>query len=91
MGAARNHDLEVQFDDRDALMRWYDSKEYEPLKQMRLESNLGDMDRCRRGPEARSAREGIHKHLLSRRHTPLPGQKLRTRYARIPRTVPSAN
>lgn len=24
-------------------MRWYDSQEYEPLKQMRLESSLGDM------------------------------------------------
>jgi uncharacterized protein (DUF1330 family) len=24
-------------------MRWYDSAEYEPLKQMRLESNLGDL------------------------------------------------
>jgi uncharacterized protein (DUF1330 family) len=33
----------LKFDDRDALMRWYDSEEYEPLKQMRLESNLGDM------------------------------------------------
>jgi uncharacterized protein (DUF1330 family) len=33
----------LKFDDRAALMRWYDSPEYEPLKQMRLESNLGDM------------------------------------------------
>jgi uncharacterized protein (DUF1330 family) len=33
----------LKFGDRDALMRWYDSREYEPLKQMRLESNLGDM------------------------------------------------
>ena len=33
----------LKFDDRDAPMRWYDSEEYAPLKQMRLESNLGDM------------------------------------------------
>jgi uncharacterized protein (DUF1330 family) len=33
----------LKFDDRAELMHWYDSKEYEPLKQMRLESNLGDM------------------------------------------------
>ena len=33
----------LRFDDRDTLMRWYDSAEYEPLKQMRLESNLGDL------------------------------------------------
>ncbi len=33
----------LKFDDRDALMRWYDSVEYAPLKQMRLESNLGDL------------------------------------------------
>ncbi len=33
----------LKFDDRTALMHWYDSEEYEPLKQMRLESNLGDM------------------------------------------------
>ena len=33
----------LKFEDRNALMRWYDSEEYEPLKQMRLESNLGDM------------------------------------------------
>jgi uncharacterized protein (DUF1330 family) len=33
----------LKFDDRAALMRWYDSREYEPLKQMRLESNRGDM------------------------------------------------
>lgn len=33
----------LKFEDHAALMRWYDSKEYEPLKQMRLESNLGDM------------------------------------------------
>jgi uncharacterized protein (DUF1330 family) len=33
----------LKFDDRESLMRWYDSAEYEPLKQMRLQSNLGDM------------------------------------------------
>jgi uncharacterized protein (DUF1330 family) len=33
----------LKFDDRDSLMRWYDSEDYQPLKQMRLESNLGDM------------------------------------------------
>lgn len=33
----------LKFEDRDSLMRWYDSAEYAPLKQMRLESNLGDM------------------------------------------------
>jgi uncharacterized protein (DUF1330 family) len=33
----------LKFDDRAALMRWYDSPEYAPLKQMRLESNLGDI------------------------------------------------
>lgn len=33
----------LRFDDRNALMRWYDSDQYAPLKQMRLESNLGDM------------------------------------------------
>jgi uncharacterized protein (DUF1330 family) len=33
----------LKFDDRDALMRWYDSEQYEPLKRMRLESNLGEM------------------------------------------------
>jgi uncharacterized protein (DUF1330 family) len=33
----------LKFDDRDAMMRWYDSEEYKPLKRMRLESNLGDM------------------------------------------------
>lgn len=33
----------LKFEDRDALLRWYHSPEYEPLKQMRLESNLGDM------------------------------------------------
>jgi uncharacterized protein (DUF1330 family) len=33
----------LKFDDRDALMRWYDSQEYAPLKRMRLDSNLGDM------------------------------------------------
>ncbi|MGH2842443.1 MAG: DUF1330 domain-containing protein [Solirubrobacteraceae bacterium] len=33
----------LKFDDRDALMRWYDSEEYQPLKQMRLKSNLGDI------------------------------------------------
>jgi uncharacterized protein (DUF1330 family) len=33
----------LRFDDREALMRWYDSSEYAPLKQMRLDSNVGDI------------------------------------------------
>ncbi|MGH2909605.1 MAG: DUF1330 domain-containing protein [Solirubrobacteraceae bacterium] len=32
----------LRFNDREALMRWYESPEYAPLKQMRLESNVGD-------------------------------------------------
>lgn len=31
----------LRFDDREALMRWYDSPEYAPLKRMRLDSNVG--------------------------------------------------
>jgi uncharacterized protein (DUF1330 family) len=33
----------LRFDDRETLMRWYDSPEYAPLKQMRLDSNVGDI------------------------------------------------
>lgn len=33
----------LRFGDREALMRWYDSAEYAPLKQMRLDSNVGDI------------------------------------------------
>jgi uncharacterized protein (DUF1330 family) len=33
----------LRFDDRDALMRWFDSPEYAPLKELRLESNTGSM------------------------------------------------
>ena len=33
----------LRFEDREALMRWYDSPEYAPLKQMRLDSNVGDI------------------------------------------------
>ena len=33
----------LRFEDRESLMRWYDSPEYAPLKQMRLDSNVGDM------------------------------------------------
>ncbi len=33
----------LRFNDREALMRWYESPEYAPLKQMRLESNVGDI------------------------------------------------
>ena len=33
----------LRFEDREALMRWYESAEYAPLKQMRLESNTGDI------------------------------------------------
>ena len=33
----------LKFDDIEALKAWYESPEYAPLKQMRLESNLGDI------------------------------------------------
>jgi uncharacterized protein (DUF1330 family) len=33
----------LRFEDREALMRWYESPEYAPLKQMRLDSNIGDI------------------------------------------------
>ncbi len=33
----------LKFEDRESLMCWYESPEYAPLKQMRLESNLGEM------------------------------------------------
>lgn len=33
----------LKFDDLEALMRWYESPEYAPLKQMRLDSNVGDI------------------------------------------------
>ncbi len=33
----------LRFEDREALMRWYDSPDYAPLKRMRLASNLGDI------------------------------------------------
>jgi uncharacterized protein (DUF1330 family) len=33
----------LRFEDREALMRWYDSPDYAPLKQMRLDSNIGDI------------------------------------------------
>jgi uncharacterized protein (DUF1330 family) len=33
----------LKFDDRESLMRWYDSPEYAPLKEMRLASNVGDI------------------------------------------------
>ena len=33
----------LRFDTKEALMAWYDSPEYAPLKQMRLESNTGDI------------------------------------------------
>lgn len=33
----------IAFADLAALRRWYDSPEYAPLKQMRLDSNEGDM------------------------------------------------
>ena len=32
----------LKFENQQALMRWYQSYEYAPLKQMRLESNIGD-------------------------------------------------
>jgi uncharacterized protein (DUF1330 family) len=33
----------LKFDDMDSQMTWYESEEYAPLKQMRLESNTGDV------------------------------------------------
>ena len=33
----------LRFETTEALMAWYDSPEYAPLKQMRLESNIGDI------------------------------------------------
>ena len=33
----------LRFETREALMAWYDSPDYAPLKQMRLESNVGDI------------------------------------------------
>ncbi|MGH9086656.1 MAG: DUF1330 domain-containing protein [Acidimicrobiales bacterium] len=33
----------LKFADMDALMTWYESEEYAPLKRMRLESNTGDI------------------------------------------------
>ena len=33
----------LRFESREALMAWWDSPEYAPLKQMRLESNIGDI------------------------------------------------
>ena len=33
----------LRFETRDALVAWYNSPEYAPLKQMRLESNIGDI------------------------------------------------
>ncbi len=33
----------LKFDDIEALNAWYESPEYAPLKQMRLESNVGDI------------------------------------------------
>jgi uncharacterized protein (DUF1330 family) len=33
----------LEFDDREALRAWYDSPEYAPLKQMGLESHIGDI------------------------------------------------
>jgi uncharacterized protein (DUF1330 family) len=32
----------LKFENKQALMKWYQSYEYAPLKQMRLESNIGD-------------------------------------------------
>jgi len=32
----------LKFESKQALMKWYQSYEYAPLKQMRLESNIGD-------------------------------------------------
>jgi uncharacterized protein (DUF1330 family) len=33
----------IKFDNKAALMAWWDSPEYAPLKQMRLEGNKGDI------------------------------------------------
>jgi uncharacterized protein (DUF1330 family) len=33
----------LRFETKEALMAWWDSPEYAPLKQMRLESNIGDI------------------------------------------------
>ncbi|HEX5506668.1 MAG TPA: DUF1330 domain-containing protein [Thermomicrobiales bacterium] len=33
----------LKFESMERLMAWYDSDEYAPLKQMRLESNIGDV------------------------------------------------
>lgn len=33
----------LKFDDMEALKVWYESTEYAPLKQMRLDSNIGDI------------------------------------------------
>lgn len=33
----------LKFADMEALNAWYESPEYEPLKQMRLDSNIGDV------------------------------------------------
>ena len=33
----------LKFESKQALMNWYESSEYAPLKQMRLESNIGDL------------------------------------------------
>jgi uncharacterized protein (DUF1330 family) len=33
----------LRFETKEALMAWWDSPEYAPLKQMRLESNTGDI------------------------------------------------
>jgi uncharacterized protein (DUF1330 family) len=33
----------LKFESKQALMNWYQSSEYAPLKQLRLESNIGDL------------------------------------------------
>jgi uncharacterized protein (DUF1330 family) len=33
----------VRFESKEALMVWWNSPDYEPLKQTRLESNIGDV------------------------------------------------
>src|SRR3954447_22863288 len=33
----------VRFETKEALMAWWNSPDYEPLKQTRLESNIGDV------------------------------------------------
>jgi uncharacterized protein (DUF1330 family) len=33
----------LKFESKQELMNWYQSSEYAPLKQMRLESNIGDL------------------------------------------------